>query len=104
MDNAWISVADGLPELPDVCICETFVIAYNEGDPNTRPMMYARRMVRGQTVEKWLTVGGGETYRIPDYWQPFPSTATAPTAPAARRIKSKRNEWGIFAEAGKSPE
>lgn len=80
MDKSWIRVADKLPELPDVCVCETFVIACNEGDHWTRPMMYARRMVRGQTVEKWLTVGGGETYRTPDFWQPFPSTATAPAA------------------------
>lgn len=83
MEKSWISVADGLPELPDVCVCEIFVLAYNEGDTEARPMKYARRRVRGQTVEKWLSADGCETYRTPDFWQPFPTTATNPATPQA---------------------
>ena len=72
MKELWFSVKERLPELPDVPFCNRYVIAYNEGDTKSRPMLYQRSSFRGKTVVQWLTVDGGNTYRIPDYWQPFP--------------------------------
>ena len=72
MKDSWISVKEKLPELPDVAVCDRFVIVCNEGDTKSRPMIYARRVNRGSTVEKWLSASGGETYRTPDFWQPMP--------------------------------
>lgn len=72
MKDSWISVKDGLPKLPDVSFCNMFVLACNEGDTKSRPMLYQRSTFRGKVVEKWLTANGGETYRTPDYWQPCP--------------------------------
>lgn len=92
MDKSWISVADKLPELPDVCVCEIFVVVYNEGDTESRPMLYARRVVRGQPVEKWLSVNGCETYRKPDFWQPFPTPPT--TTPKEQADEIQMQLWG----------
>lgn len=72
MKDSWISVKVGLPKLPNVPVCNMFVIAFNEGDINSRPMLYARQVVKGKPVEKWLTANGGETYKTPDFWQPMP--------------------------------
>lgn len=72
MKDSWISVKVGLPNLPDVPVCNVFVLACNEGDTKSRPMVYARQVIRGNTVEKWLTARCEETYLIPDFWQPMP--------------------------------
>ena len=72
MKDSWISVADALPTLPKAPFCNMFVLACNEGDTKSRPMLYQRSAFRGKTVEKWMTASGGETYRTPDYWQPLP--------------------------------
>lgn len=72
MKDSWISVAEQLPQLPDLPVCSMFVLACNEGDTKSRPMMYARRQFRGQLTEKWLTASGGETYKTPDFWQSMP--------------------------------
>lgn len=72
MKDSWVSVRERLPELPDVPVCNVFVLACNEGDTKSRPMVYARQVIRGNTVEKWLTARCEETYRIPDFWQPMP--------------------------------
>ena len=73
MKDNWISVNEALPKLPDVPICNMYVLACNEGDTKSRPMVYARQVIRGKTVEKWLTVKCEETYHIPDFWQPMPT-------------------------------
>lgn len=72
MKDLWISVKERLPKLPDVPVCNMFVLACNEGDRQSRPMVYARQIVRGKPVEKWLTARCGETYNTPDFWQPLP--------------------------------
>lgn len=72
MKDQWISVTEQLPELPELPVCNVFVLACNEGDTKSRPMIYARRVSRGNPVEKWLSASGEETYRTPDFWQPMP--------------------------------
>lgn len=72
MKDLWVSVRERLPQLPDVPWCNVVVAACNVGDTKSRPMVYARQIVRGRTVEKWLTVKCEETYHIPDFWQPMP--------------------------------
>ena len=73
MKDSWIRVADGLPKLPDVPVCNIFVLACNEGDTKSRPMVYARQVKRGNTEEVWLTARAETTYRTPDFWQPLPT-------------------------------
>ena len=73
MKDNWISVKEALPKLPDLPYCSVIVAACNEGDIKSRPMVYARRVVRGNTVEKWLTVNNEETYHAPDFWQSMPT-------------------------------
>lgn len=72
MKDSWISVREQLPKLPNVPVCNIFVLACNEGDTKSRPMVYARQSFRGKTEEVWLTERAEPTYRIPDYWQPLP--------------------------------
>lgn len=72
MKDSWISVRERLPKLPDVPVCNIFVLACNEGDKKSRPMVYARQVRRGKTEEGWLTARAEPTYCIPDYWQPMP--------------------------------
>lgn len=72
MKDLWVSVKDRLPKLPDTPVCNVFVIACNEGDTKSRPMVYGRQVRRGKTEEGWLTEKAEPTYRIPDYWQPMP--------------------------------
>ena len=72
MKDKWISVKEALPKLPDVPFCNMFVLACNEGDTKSRPMLYQRSTFRGKLVEKWLKACGGETYKTPDYWQYLP--------------------------------
>lgn len=81
MDN-WISVKTALPKLPDVPVCNIFVLACNEGDKKSRPMVYARQTKRGKSVEGWLTARAEPTYNTPDYWQPLP--------PAKSKKKSEK--------------
>lgn len=69
MKDSWINAKEQLPELPDVPFCNVLVMACNDGDTKSRPMLYQKSVVRGKPVYKWLTACGGETYRIPDYWQ-----------------------------------
>ena len=73
MKDNWISVKEELPRLPDVPFCSIVVAACNEGDTQSRPMVYARRVIRGTTVEKWLTAKHEETYHTPDFWQLMPT-------------------------------
>ena len=70
--DKWISVKTALPKLPDVPVYNLFVLACNEGDKRSRPMLYARQTKRGKTVEGWLTARAEPTYNTPDYWQPLP--------------------------------
>lgn len=72
MKDNWISVKEALPTLPDVPFCNIYVLACNEGDTKSRPMLYQRSQFHGKPVEKWLTARGEETYRTPDYWQHMP--------------------------------
>ena len=72
MKELWFSVKERLPDLPDVPFCNKYVIVCNEGDTQSRPMIFQRSTFRGQVVYKWLAPDGCNTYRIPDYWQPFP--------------------------------
>lgn len=72
MKDSWISVKKAVPELPEVPVCQTFVIVCNDGDTVSRPMLYARRVIRAKPEECWLAPDGGNTYRIPDFWQPMP--------------------------------
>lgn len=72
MKDSWISVRERLPKLPDVPVCNIFVLACNEGDKKSRPMVYARQVKRGNTEEVWLTARAEPTYHTPDYWQPMP--------------------------------
>lgn len=71
MKDSWISVREQLPQLPDVPFHQMWVLACNEGDSKSRPMLYQKSTSRGKVVEKWLTACGGATYKIPDYWQPL---------------------------------
>ena len=70
--DKWISVKTALPKLPDFPVCNIFVLACNEGDRRSRPMLYARQTKRGKTEEGWLTARAEPTYNTPDYWQPLP--------------------------------
>lgn len=70
--DKWISVKDALPKLPNVPVCNIFVLACNEGDKKSRPMVYARQVKRGISQEVWLTARSEPTYNTPDYWQPMP--------------------------------
>ena len=70
--DKWISVKDALPKLPNVPVCNIFVLACNEGDKKSRPMVYARQVKRGISQEVWLTARAEPTYNTPDYWQPMP--------------------------------
>ena len=72
MKDSWISVRDQLPKLPNVPVCNIFVLACNDGDKKSRPMVYARQVKRGNTEEVWLTARAEPTYHTPDYWQPLP--------------------------------
>lgn len=72
MKETWISVKEELPKLPEQPFCNMYVLACNEGDTKSRPMLYQRSTDRGKPVYKWLTACGGNTYRTPDYWQPCP--------------------------------
>lgn len=72
MKDSWISVRERLPQLPNVPVCNIFVLACNEGDKTSRPMVYARRINRGRSEEVWMTARTELTYYIPDYWQPMP--------------------------------
>lgn len=81
MKDSWISVTEQLPQLPELPVCNVFVLACNEGDTKSRPMIYARRVSRGSTVEKWLSASGEETHRTPDFWQPMPQ-------PTKRRVSN----------------
>ncbi len=72
MKDSWISVRERRPNLPNAPVCNIFVLACNEGDKKSRPMVYARQVRKGRTEEVWLTARAEATYRIPDYWQPLP--------------------------------
>ena len=82
MKDSWISVKEALPKLPDVPVCNIFVLACNAGDKKSRPMVYARRVNRGKSEEVWLTARAEPTYHIPEYWQPLP--------PAIQQRKPKK--------------
>lgn len=86
MKDLWVSVRERLPKLPDVPWCNVIVLACNEGDTQSRPMVYGRQIIRGRTVEKWLTVRCEETYHIPDFWQPMPKP------PKRNKITAKDDE------------
>ena len=83
MKDSWISVRERRPSLPDVPVCNIFVLACNEGDKKSRPMVYARQVRKGRMEEVWLTARAEATYHIPDYWQPLP-----------KPYKANKNETG----------
>ncbi|EGC8433128.1 hypothetical protein H9185_003061 [Listeria monocytogenes] len=68
----WIRAKEQLPQLPEVTFYRMFVLACNEGDTKSRPMIFQRSTIRGKVVNKWLTASGEETYRTPDFWQYLP--------------------------------
>lgn len=87
MKDSWISVRDQLPKLPEVPVCNIFVLACNEGDKKSRPMVYARRVNRGKSEELWLTARAEPTYKTPDYWQPLPMPPKGQKTTAKEREK-----------------
>ena len=71
--NEWVSVEERLPELPDRDWCSIMVITAQKNNPESRPMIYERAVVRGKRVERWKYYWDRIADELPDYWRPLPA-------------------------------